>query len=235
VLGRRDGHVRTRRIPGCAQSGIAQGGKRGNRLSGRLPNRRRLRAGSVVRQIGYLMTSTKPSPQDNSAALGAMPTTSSASYAVKSTLLTRFDRFASGVTRWAGSPTAFCVALATVLVWGAVGPLFHFSENWQLVINTGTTIVTFLMVFLIQQSQNKDSVAVHLKLNELLASSRNASNRMIGIEELEEQDLRDVATFYARLAERAKASGALKERHSIDDEGMPAREPTATPPMPPGA
>ena len=110
--------------------------------------------------------------------LGAMPTTSSAAYAARSPLLTRFDRFASSVTRWAGSPTAFCAALATVLVWGALGPLYHFSEDWQLVINTETTIVTFLMVFLIQQSQNKDSVAVHLKLNELLASNRNASNRM---------------------------------------------------------
>jgi low affinity Fe/Cu permease len=114
-----------------------------------------------------------------------------------------------------------------VLAWAALGPVFHFSEDWQLVINTGTTIVTFLMVFLIQQSQNKDSVAVHLKLNELLASHRNASNRMIGIEELDEQDLRDVAMFYAKLAERAKATGAVKEMHSIDDEGMPATGPSA--------
>ena len=110
----------------------------------------------------------------------------------------------------------------TVLIWGAVGPIFHFSEDWQLVINTGTTIITFLMVFLIQQSQNKDSVAVHLKLNELLASHRSASNRMIGIEALDEQDLREVASFYARLSERAKVSGARKELHSIDEEGMPA-------------
>ena len=170
------------------------------------------------------MAEPTPEPAGSSDALGAMPTTSSASYATHSPLLSRFDRFASSVTRWAGSPAAFCVAFVTVLIWGAVGPLFHFSENWQLVINTGTTIVTFLMVFLIQQSQNKDSVAVHLKLNELLASSRNASNRMIGIEDLEEQDLRDVAAFYARLAERAKSTGARKEMHSIDDEGMPASE-----------
>ena len=154
-----------------------------------------------------------------------MPTTSSASYASRSPLLTGFDRFASGVTRWAGSPAAFCGALLTVLVWAAVGPAFHFSENWQLVINTGATIVTFLMVFLIQQSQNKDSVAVHLKLNELLASNRNASNRMIGIEALDEQDLRKVADFYARLSERAKATGTRKGMHSIDDEGMPATDP----------
>jgi low affinity Fe/Cu permease len=121
------------------------------------------------------MAEQAPEAAGSSAALGAMPSTSSASYATHSPLLGRFDRFASRVTRWAGSPAAFCVAFVTVLIWGAVGPLFHFSENWQLVINTGTTIVTFLMVFLIQQSQNKDSVAMHLKLNELLASSRNAS------------------------------------------------------------
>jgi low affinity Fe/Cu permease len=161
--------------------------------------------------------------------LGSMPTTSSAAYAAHSAWLTAFDRFASSVTRSAGSPMAFCAALATVLVWAAVGPLFHFSEDWQLVINTGTTIVTFLMVFLIQQSQNKDSVAIHLKLNELLAANREASNRMIGIEDLDEQDLRDVATFYLRLSERAKTAGPVKEAHSIDEEGMPSDAANARP------
>lgn len=170
------------------------------------------------------MTTKKAAAYESSEELGSMPTTSSATYANRSPLLSRFDRFASGVTRWAGSPTAFCGALLTVAIWGAVGPAFHYSEDWQLVINTGTTIVTFLMVFLIQQSQNKDSVAVHLKLNELLASNRNASNRMIGIEALDEQDLREVADFYARLSERAKASGTKKELHSIDDEGMPTTD-----------
>ena len=165
---------------------------------------------------------------EGSDALGAMPTTSSASYAIHSPLLTQFDHFASSVTRWAGSPTAFCVALLSVLIWAALGPIYHFSENWQLVINTGTTIVTFLMVFLIQQSQNKDSVALHLKLNELLAANRHASNRMIGIEGLDEQDLRQVADFYARLSERAKGSGTRKELHSIDEEGMPASDPAST-------
>ena len=175
------------------------------------------------------MTKQSAGTGENSDALGAMPTTSSAAYATRSPLLTQFDRFASSVTRWAGSPTAFCVALLTVLVWAAMGPIYHFSENWQLVINTGTTIVTFLMVFLIQQSQNKDSVAIHLKLNELLAANRHASNRMIGIEALEEQDLREVADFYARLSERAKSSGTRKELHSIDEEGMP----TSDAPIPP--
>jgi len=160
--------------------------------------------------------------------LGSMPTTASASYADRSALLTAFDRFASAVTRWAGSPLAFGVALALIVAWAALGPVFSYSEDWQLVINTGTTIVTFLMVFLIQQSQNKDSVALHLKLNELLASSRQASNRMIGIEDLDEQDLQQVAAFYVGLAERAKKAGPHKETHSIDEEGMPAEPPGQT-------
>ena len=161
-------------------------------------------------------------PDDPNPPLGAMPSTTSGSYASRASIVTAFDRFASGVTRWAGSPVAFGAAFITVLVWAVVGPLFGFSEQWQLVINTGTTIVTFLMVFLIQQSANKDSVALHLKLNELLAANRNASNRMIGIEELDEQDLREVAMLYVKLADRAKRSGGRKEPHSIDEEGLPA-------------
>ncbi|MEO8855734.1 MAG: low affinity iron permease family protein [Burkholderiaceae bacterium] len=172
--------------------------------------------------------SSAPSSANKTEAMGSMPTTTSASYATHSPVLTAFDHFASSVTRWAGSPLAFCAALLLVLVWAALGPLFGYSENWQLVINTGTTIITFLMVFLIQQSQNKDSVAMHLKLNELLAANRQASNRMIGIEDLDEQDLREVATFYTKLAERAKAAGTHKETHSIDEEGMPTKSPSAT-------
>ena len=162
---------------------------------------------------------TAPEREDD--ALGSMPTTNTPAYARHSVLLTAFDRFASQVTRWAGSPIAFALALTSVAVWAALGHFFHYSENWQLVINTGTTIVTFLMVFMIQQSQNKDSIALHLKLNELLAASNQASNRMIGIEGLDEQDLRDVAEFYVRLAERAKHGEQGKEIHSIDEEGMP--------------
>jgi len=131
-----------------------------------------------------------------------------------------FDGCASRVTQWAGSPLAFALAVASLVAWLLAGPLFHYSENWQLVVNTGTTIVTFLMVFLIQHSQNKDAVAIHLKLNELLAASRLASNRMIGIENLDEAALRELAQFYARLAERAQQSGE-RGCHSIDEEGMP--------------
>ena len=167
------------------------------------------------------MPEQKPENPDATDALGSMPSTNSPSYATHSALQTAFDHFASRVTRWAGSPTMFCLALGVVLVWALTGPAFNYSENWQLVINTLTTIVTFLMVFLIQQSQNKDSVAVHLKLNELLAANRHASNRMIGIEDLDEQDLREVADFYTRLADRAKQVGSDRRAYSIDDEGMP--------------
>lgn len=152
-------------------------------------------------------------------AQGTAHGTAGAHHPSHSKWLTAFDHFAASVTRWAGSPLAFCLALMVVLVWAVTGPLFDYSENWQLVINTGTTIVTFLMVFLIQQSQNKDSVAVHLKLDELLAANREASNRMIGIEDMDEQDLRDTAIFYATLAEQAQARGANHQAQSIDDDG----------------
>lgn len=134
--------------------------------------------------------------------LDSVPNTSSPAYASRNPITKAFDLFAAAVTRWAGSPVAFGVAVLSVVVWLACGPIFKFSEDWQLVINTGTTIVTFLMVFLIQQSQNKDSVAVHLKLNELLASNRTASNQLIGIEDASEEDLRRIATAYLELAKK---------------------------------
>jgi len=161
-------------------------------------------------------TTTSTSPKGTDSLGSAMPNTKTAEYAGRSAFLTHFDRFASHVTRWVGSPLAFVLALVSIALWAVFGPAFGYSENWQLVINTGTTIVTFLMVFLIQQSQNKDSVALHLKLDELLAASKQASNRMIGIEDLDEQDLREVADFYVRLAQRAKDGGENMETHSID-------------------
>jgi low affinity Fe/Cu permease len=138
-----------------------------------------------------------PAPTDE---LDTVPDTASPAYATQHPLTRAFDSFASLVTRWAGSPTAFCLAVATIVAWVVTGPLFHYSDGWQLVINTGTTIVTFLMVFLIQQSQNKDSVAVHLKLNELLASHRAADNHLIGIEDATEEELRRLAAAYLRLS-----------------------------------
>jgi low affinity Fe/Cu permease len=146
-----------------------------------------------------------------------MPTTSSLSYATRSPLLTRFDRFASSVTRWAGSPVAFLAALGSVVAWAVVGPAFHFSANWQLVINTGTTIVTFLMVFLIQRSQNKDAIAVQLKLNEIVAALDGASNRLINVEDLSEHELEQLHVYYCRLARLAKQDGDVRVSHSIEE------------------
>jgi low affinity Fe/Cu permease len=128
-----------------------------------------------------------------------------------------FDRFAGGVTRLAGSPWAFAIALGCVLAWALTGPMFHFGESWQMVINTGTTIVTFLMVFLIQQSQNKDSLAVHIKLNELLAAHEYASNRVVAVEDLDEADLERLRAFYCKLSRLAEEEGGLKQTHSLDD------------------
>ncbi|ASL47753.1 hypothetical protein bAD24_III10180 [Burkholderia sp. AD24] len=144
--------------------------------------------------------------------LSTVPDTSSPAYATRHPITRAFDTFASSVTRLAGSPVAFGVAAITVIVWAVTGPLFHFSDGWQLVINTGTTIITFLMVFLIQQSQNKDSVAVHLKLNELLASHRAANDQLIGIEDASEDELRRLAAAYLRLASRAQGN----DQNSVD-------------------
>ena len=128
-----------------------------------------------------------------------------------------FDRFAGSVTRLAGTPWAFAVALLSVVVWGATGPIFGFSETWQMVVNTGTTIITFLMVFLIQQSQNKDSLAVHIKLNELLAAHELASNRVVAVEDLDEGDLERLRAFYCEIAALAEKQGGIKQSHSLDD------------------
>ena len=127
------------------------------------------------------------------------------------------ERFAAIATRWTGSTTAFTLAAATIVVWGASGQFFGYSNTWQLVINTGTTIVTFLMVFLIQRAQNKDSLALHLKLNELVAAMEGASNRLVDIEDLTEQDLAVLHKYYAKLAQMAKHDLNLTTSHSIDE------------------
>jgi low affinity Fe/Cu permease len=132
-------------------------------------------------------------------------------------LMHRFDCFAGIATRGAGSPLAFALAVLTVALWAITGPMFGFSETWQLVINTGTTIITFLMVFLIQQSQNKDSLAIHLKLNELLASHKLASNRLVSIEDLDEEDLKKLAVFYRRLSELSERDGGIDRTHEVED------------------
>ena len=104
------------------------------------------------------------------------------------------ERWAHLVTQWVGSAWAFALAVLVVAVWAATGPVFGYSDTWQLVINTGTTVVTFLMVFLIQRSQNKESLAVQLKLNEIVAALRGASNRLVNVEELSEDEVRRLLT-----------------------------------------
>src|SRR6187401_1058573 len=99
-----------------------------------------------------------------------------------------FEKFSSLITRKTGSTGAFVIACLVVVVWVATGPIFKYSDTWQLVINTGTTIVTFLMVFLIQKSQNKDSIAIQIKLNELIACNEKASNRLVDIEDISEEE-----------------------------------------------
>jgi low affinity Fe/Cu permease len=118
---------------------------------------------------------------------------------------------------WSGSSWAFTLAALTIVAWLVTGPLFHFSDTWQLVINTGTTIVTFLMVFLIQRAQNKDALAIHLKLNEIVAAIQGASNRLIDVECLNEQELQVLHRHYKRLAVMAKRDSDIKQSHSIEE------------------
>jgi low affinity Fe/Cu permease len=127
------------------------------------------------------------------------------------------EKAATAVARWTGTTAAFSLAVTIVLVWGLTGPLFGFSDTWQLVINTGTTIITFLMVFLIQRSQNKDSLALHLKLNELVAAMEGASNRLIEVESLTEQDLDTLRQHYSKLAQMAKLDVTLTRSHSVEE------------------
>jgi len=127
-----------------------------------------------------------------------------------------FQNFANWATAAAGSSSAFILAVVTIVVWAVTGPVFHYSPTWQLIINTGTTIITFLMVFLIQKAQNKDSKAIHLKLNELLASHEGTSNRMVNIEDLTEEELDHLYKFYIRLSELAQKESDLTTTHSID-------------------
>jgi len=136
-----------------------------------------------------------------------------------------FESLADSVSRWLGSTSGFASAFLFVVGWAACGPLFDYSANWQLFVNTGTTIVTFLVVFLLQRSQNKESRAVQLKLNEVVAALQGASNRMIGVEGLSEAELERLSAAYARLKARladtanaASIDSALTARSTPEPE-----------------
>jgi low affinity Fe/Cu permease len=152
------------------------------------------------------------------------------------------ERASQVVTHWTGSSWAFALAAAVIVAWLVTGPIFHFSDTWQLVINTGTTIVTFLMVFLIQRAQNKDALAIQLKLNEIVAAIQGASNRLIAVEELSEPELKALHAHYCRLAEMAKRDVDVLRSHSIEEAEQRHRRkqrqvppPVAAPDGPPPA
>ena len=129
----------------------------------------------------------------------------------------QLENFSKVVCRWTGGSLAFALACGIVLVWLISGPLFGFSDTWQLVINTGTTVVTFLMVFLIQRSQNKESLAVQLKLNEIVAAMQGASNQLIDVEDLNEEELRALHRHYAKLVSMSRKDASLTESHSVEE------------------
>src|ERR1044072_2014201 len=135
----------------------------------------------------------------------------------KSRLSALFQKMSNKVTKATGSPYAFLIALSVVIVWAITGPIFGYSDTWQLVINTGTTIITFLMVFIIQQLQNKDTVAIHLKLNELIASHERASNRLVDIEDLTEEELEKIKKFYIKLSDLAEKENDVNTSHSLSE------------------
>jgi low affinity Fe/Cu permease len=129
----------------------------------------------------------------------------------------RFEMLSEAVTRKTGTTGAFIVALGIIVVWGALGPIFDYSDTWQLGVNTGTTIVTFLMVFLIQRAHNKDSLAIHLKLNELVAAIQGASNRLIDVEALSEHDLAVLEQHFQALSKLACKDADIRDSHSIEE------------------
>ncbi|HEX5169098.1 MAG TPA: low affinity iron permease family protein [Cyclobacteriaceae bacterium] len=128
-----------------------------------------------------------------------------------------FERFSNVVMRVTGKPVVSILAIFIIVAWLISGPFLNFSDTWQLIINTSTTVITFLMVFFIQQSQNKDTMAIQLKLNELLACQKRASNRLIDIEDLSNDELEVLKKFYIKLSELAKKDNDLHSSHSLDE------------------
>jgi low affinity Fe/Cu permease len=128
-----------------------------------------------------------------------------------------FTKFSAVVIKFTGSPAAFFIALLAIVIWAACGPIAQFNDTWQLIINTSTTIITFLMVFLIQQSQNRDTLAMQLKLNELIASSKDASNHLIDIEDLTEEELEVLKKYYIKLAKLVKEEQDIRTAHSLGE------------------
>jgi low affinity Fe/Cu permease len=128
-----------------------------------------------------------------------------------------FEKVSNTITTYSGSTGVFVSAILLILIWGVSGPVFGFSNTWLLIVNTGTSIITFLMVFLIQKSQNKESIAVQLKLNELIAASNYASNRLLNIQDLSENELNTLHDHYTTLVELTQKAKSNTKSHSVED------------------
>jgi low affinity Fe/Cu permease len=128
-----------------------------------------------------------------------------------------FEKVSNTITTYSGSTPVFLSAIGLILVWGITGPVFHYSNTWLLIVNTGTSIITFLMVFLIQKSQNKEAIAVQLKLNELIAASNYASNRLLNIQDLSEEELKTLYEHYRTLVELTQKAESNTQSHSVED------------------
>lgn len=128
-----------------------------------------------------------------------------------------FERISQHITNFTGSTSAFVTAVSIIIIWAITGPIFNYSDTWQLVINTGTTIVTFLMVFLIQRTQNKDALAMQIKLDEIVAAIEGASNRIVDVEDLSEAELKKLHEHYHKLAEMALKRINPRESHSVEE------------------
>jgi low affinity Fe/Cu permease len=128
-----------------------------------------------------------------------------------------FERVSNTITTYSGSSPVFIAAVALIVIWGVTGPIFNYSNTWLLIVNTGTSIITFLMVFLIQKSQNKESIAVQLKLNELIAANSQASNRLLNIQDLSETELNTLYEHYKTLVELTQRAKSNTKSHSVED------------------
>ena len=135
-----------------------------------------------------------------------------------------FEKISNTITTYSGSSPVFLAAVGVILLWAVSGPVFHFSNTWLLIVNTGTSIITFLMVFLIQKSQNKESIAVQLKLNELIAANNGASNRLLNIQDLSEDQLKTLYEHYRTLVELTQKAKSNTQSHSIEDAIESAEE-----------
>lgn len=138
----------------------------------------------------------------------------------------KFERVSNAITIFSGSSTVFIIAISLILIWAITGPVFHYSDTWLLIVNTGTSIITFLMVFLIQKAQNKDSKAVQLKLNELIAANNSASNRLLNIQDLSEEELQTLYEHYRTLVELTHKSKSNTQSHSVEDAIEAVKEET---------